>query len=65
MDEEKHTRLTKPVANAYAMSVLMDFEPLVDSTSRIFMEQMDKRFVRTSRECPLDRWLQMYAFDVM
>ncbi|KAK5242129.1 hypothetical protein LTR07_006551 [Exophiala xenobiotica] len=65
MDEEKHTRLTKPVANAYAMSALMDFEPLVDSTSRIFMEQMDKRFVRTSRECPLDRWLQMYAFDVI
>jgi hypothetical protein len=65
MDEEKHTRLARPVANAYAMTAIVDFEPLVDSTSRAFMEQMDKRFVSISRECPLDRWLQMYAFDVM
>jgi hypothetical protein len=65
MDEEKHTLLSKPIANAYAMSTLVDFEPLVDSTSRTFMEQMERRFVKPSKECPLDRWLQMYAFDVM
>ncbi|EXJ87226.1 hypothetical protein A1O3_04185 [Capronia epimyces CBS 606.96] len=65
MDEEKHTRLAKPVAAAYGMSTLVEFEPLVDSTSRTFVEQMEQRFARPTKECPLDRWLQMYAFDVI
>jgi hypothetical protein len=64
-DEEQHTRLTRPVANAYSMSSLVAFEPLVDSTSRAFVNQMIKRFVTPQKLCPLDKWLQMYAFDVM
>jgi len=65
MDEEKHTRLTRPVANAYTMSTLVEFEPLVDSTSRAFVKQMEERFIQQGKTCALDRWLQMYAFDVM
>lgn len=65
MDENKHTTLTRPVASAYAMSTLVEFEPLVDSTSRAFVTQMEERFIKPGKACPLDRWLQMYAFDVM
>jgi hypothetical protein len=65
MDNETHARMLRPVAGAYAMSTLVDFEPLVDSTSKMFMEQMRKRFADQGKECPLAKWLQMYAFDVM
>jgi len=65
MDEERHTRLAKPVANAYAMSTLVEFEPLVNSTSGMFMHQMTERFVKPAAECNLAQWLQMYAFDVV
>ena len=65
MDEEKHALLRRPVAHAYAMSTLVEFEPLVDSTSKTFVREIENRFVNTREECPLAKWLQMYAFDVM
>ena len=65
MDEEKHAALRRPVAHAYAMSTLVEFEPLVDSTSKTFIKEMEDRFVRPGKECPLAKWLQMYAFDNM
>ena len=64
-DNETHGRMLRPVAGAYAMSTLVEFEPLVDSTSRMFMKQMKNRFADQCKECPLDKWVQMYAFDVM
>ncbi|CAK7208760.1 hypothetical protein SCUCBS95973_000211 [Sporothrix curviconia] len=64
MDEAKHTRLTRPVQGAYAMSSLIEFEPLIDSTSRAFVTQMEQRFAKQNKICPLDQWMQMYAFDV-
>jgi hypothetical protein len=65
MDEQQHARLRRPVAHAYAMSTLVEFEPLVDSTSKEFMKIVNERFAKTGEICPLDRWLQMYAFDIM
>jgi len=47
------------------MSTLVEYEPLVDSTSRAFVHQITTRFVQTGQECDLARWLQMYAFDIM
>lgn len=47
------------------MSTLVEFEPLVDSTSKEFMKIVNERFAKTGEICPLDRWLQMYAFDIM
>jgi hypothetical protein len=64
-DNETHGRMLRPVAGAYAMSTLVEFEPLVDSTSKMFMKQMKNRFADQGKECPLDKWVQMYAFDVM
>lgn len=64
-DEEEHARLRRPVAHTYSLSVLLSYEPLVDSTIDVFFKQLEERFVHPQKECPLDRWLQMYAFDVM
>jgi hypothetical protein len=65
MDEDEHARLRRPLAHAYALTTLVDYEPLVDSTTQVFMEHMRERFVRPGKVCDLAKWLQMYAFDVM
>ena len=43
-DEQFHARLRKVVSNAYAMSTLVTFEPLVDTTTIAFLEQLKRRF---------------------
>lgn len=43
----------------------MSFECYVDSTMRVFFEQLDKLFVRSGDVCDLGKWLQMFAFDVI
>ena len=65
LDEERHSKLKRAIANAYAMSTIVEFEPLVDSTSSIFMKKVDERFAQTGTVCKLDEYLQMYAFDIM
>ncbi|KAJ5540493.1 cytochrome P450 [Penicillium frequentans] len=64
-DEDWHSKLRRPVANAYALSTLVEYEPLVDSTTRTFVREVTERFVKTGEECPLSDWLQMYAFDII
>ncbi|TVY91777.1 Cytochrome P450 monooxygenase [Lachnellula willkommii] len=64
-DEEVHSKLRRPVAHTYSLSTLIEYEPLVDSTSMVFMNQMEERFVRTGEDCNLSKWLQMYAFDII
>lgn len=59
-----HRDLRRLVAHTYSLSTLVEYEPLVDSTSQVFMKQMD-RFSETREVCPFGSWLQMYAFDVM
>lgn len=64
-DEDEHARLRRPAANAYSLSTLLAYEPLVDSTITAFFKQLDDKFVRQGQECNMSQWLQMYAFDVM
>ncbi|KAL4802975.1 pisatin demethylase [Aspergillus unguis] len=64
-DEKKHSVLRRAVANAYALGTLIEFEPLVDSTSLCFFKELEERFVDTGKECPLSAWVQMYAFDII
>ena len=64
-DEKLHSLIRRPVSHAYSLSVLLDFEALVDSTTKEFHRQMDNRFCGRDEVCHLDRWLQMYAFDVV
>ena len=64
-DRRIHSLLRKPIAGIYSMSNLVSYEPMIDSTTRFFFEQLDQRFVQTSQVCELDVWLQMFAFDVI
>lgn len=64
-DEDIHRLLKRPIAGIYSMTNLVSFEPYVDSTIRVFFDQLDKRFVQTNEVCNFDVWLQMFAFDVI
>ncbi|KAK5295620.1 hypothetical protein LTR99_009209 [Exophiala xenobiotica] len=67
-DEKFHAKLRRAVNNAYAMSTLVQFEPLVDSTILEFLSQLEKRFADKSGPdgvCDFSKWLQYYAFDVI
>lgn len=50
------------------MTSLVQFEPLVDSTTTVFLEQLTQRYA--DKACDLGvvdfgAWLQYYAFDVI
>lgn len=50
------------------MSTLVAFEPLVDTTTVAFLEQLKQRFSGlpgTQGTCDFGAWLQYYAFDVV
>ncbi len=64
LDETYHSKYKRPIANAYSMSTMVDFEPLIDSTSALFMSRLDE-FVATKEIFNFGQRLQMYAFDVM
>lgn len=44
--------------NAFAMSSLVGYEPLVDSTTDAFIEQTEKRYSSQGKSCNFSRWLQ-------
>jgi len=67
-DSAFHAKLRRAVSNAYAMSTLVQFEPLVDSTTLEFLNQLEKRFANkpgADGVCDFGKWLQYYAFDVI
>ncbi|KFY63720.1 hypothetical protein V496_03747 [Pseudogymnoascus sp. VKM F-4515 (FW-2607)] len=64
-DEDQHHTLRRPIAAIYSMSNVVSFEPYVDSTMSVFIDQLNKRFVEPDLVCNFGTWLQMFAFDVM
>lgn len=67
-DERFHAKLRRAVSNAYAMSTLVQFEPLVDSTTIAFLKQLEERYANREGDagvCDFGEWLQFYAFDVI
>jgi cytochrome P450 len=64
-DEAFHARLRRAVNNAYAMSSLVQFEPLVDSAIREFLAQLRNRFTGSDKMLDFGEWLQYFAFDVI
>lgn len=47
------------------MSSLLQYEPFVDSVTKLFLEKTEQYFVSNKQACDLTRWLQFYAFDVI
>ncbi|KAK1813004.1 hypothetical protein LTR12_012603 [Friedmanniomyces endolithicus] len=64
-DEQQHALLRRPVAGAFALSTLVEFEPLIDSTTAVFLTRLDELFASTGKVCDLGIWLQWFAFDVI
>lgn len=64
-DEQYHARLRKCVKNAFSMSSLIEYEPLVDNTTEIFLNQTEALFSSNNAICDFSKWLQFYAFDVI
>lgn len=67
-DEVFHSKLRRAVSNAYAMTSLVQFEPLVDSTTTEFLKQLKQRYADKADDSGVvdfGRWLQYYAFDVI
>lgn len=64
-DEAFHAKLRRAVSNAYAMSTIVQYEPLVDSTAKAFLSELTRRYADRSETCDFGTWLQYYAFDVI
>ena len=64
-DEDQHKNAKRPIAHAYAMTTLLDYEPFVDSTSRTLVEQLMSQYADSGKICDFGEWLQWYAFDVI
>lgn len=64
-DEVQHAMMKRPIAPAFSLSTLVEFEPLIDSTTAVFLTRLDELFASTGNICDLGKWLQWYAFDVI
>ncbi|KAI9810480.1 MAG: hypothetical protein M1827_006256 [Pycnora praestabilis] len=64
-DENYHAALRRSVNSAFSMSSLVQYEPLVESTTEVFLDQTDKLFASKGKVCDFAEWLQFYAFDVI
>lgn len=64
-DETYHAQLRRSVNSAFSMSALVQYEPLVDETTELFLDQTQALFVSRSAVCDFAQWLQFYAFDVI
>ncbi|KAJ2971293.1 hypothetical protein NUW58_g9457 [Xylaria curta] len=64
-DNSFHAQLRRCVNSAFSMSALVQYEPFVDNTLKLFFEQTERLYVNNAEGCDLPRWLQFYAFDVI
>lgn len=64
-DEQYHATLRRSVNNAFSMTALVQYEPLVDRTTAKFLDQTDALFSSKNAICNFAEWLQYYAFDVI
>src|SRR3569833_4681302 len=47
------------------MSALVQYEPFVDNTTKLFLKRTETLFADNPDGCDFTRWLQFYAFDVI
>lgn len=64
-NEAYHARYRRCVNSAFAMTSMVSYEPLVDSTLDVYLSQTQKLFADTGKSCKFNKWLQYYAFDVI
>ncbi|KAL2755538.1 hypothetical protein ACRALDRAFT_1071201 [Sodiomyces alcalophilus JCM 7366] len=64
-DNGFHSQFRRCVNSAFSMSALVQYEPFVDNTTKLFLDQTRKLFAGKPEGCDFTRWLQFYAFDVI
>ena len=64
-DEQYHSTLKRSVNSYFSMTALVQYEPLVDDTTTVFLEQTDNLYSSKNATCNFAQWLQFYAFDVI
>lgn len=64
-DNDFHSQFRRCVNSAFSMSALVQYEPFVDNTTKLFLEKTKQLFVDNPESCDFTRWLQFYAFDVI
>ncbi len=64
-DQDYHMRLRRTVSNAFSMSSLVQYEPRVNDTVRVFLKQTEELYAKPGNECNFILWLQYFAFDVI
>ncbi|KAM0331407.1 hypothetical protein ACHAQA_003080 [Verticillium albo-atrum] len=64
-DNAFHSQFRRCVNAAFSMSALVQYEPFVDNTTKLFLDQTEKLFAGNPEGCDFTRWLQFYAFDVI
>ncbi|KAK3998283.1 putative cytochrome P450 pisatin demethylase [Cladorrhinum sp. PSN332] len=64
-DNDFHMQFRRCVNSAFAMSALVQYEPFVDNTTKLFLRQTEKLFADDDQTCDFTQWLQFYAFDVI
>ncbi|KAI8963195.1 cytochrome P450 [Daldinia sp. FL1419] len=64
-DNNFHAQFRRCVNSAFAMSALVQYEPFVDNTTKLFLKQTERLFAGNPEGCDFTRWLQFYAFDVI
>ncbi|PSK38150.1 Isotrichodermin C-15 hydroxylase [Elsinoe australis] len=64
-NEDYHAKYRRCVNNAFAMSSLVNYEPLVDSTTAVYIQKTRENFVQGAQRCNFSQWLQFFAFDVI
>src|SRR2546423_6092099 len=64
-NESYHAQYRRCVNSFFAMSSLVSYEPLVNSTTEHFLDQTQKLYVDANKTCSFSRWLQFFAFDVI
>ncbi|KAF5526275.1 Cytochrome P450 monooxygenase andK [Colletotrichum aenigma] len=64
-DNNFHSQFRRCVNSAFSMSALVQYEPFVDNTTKLFLSQTEKLFAGNPEGCDFTTWLQFYAFDVI
>ncbi|SPQ23280.1 5856bdeb-a5c9-4d37-ae5b-558ab71ed232 [Thermothielavioides terrestris] len=64
-DNDFHMQFRRCVNSAFAMSALVQYEPFVDNTTKLFLKQTERLYIDQPNPCDFTRWLQFYAFDVI
>ncbi|KAI2621967.1 cytochrome P450 [Hypomontagnella submonticulosa] len=64
-DNNFHAQFRRCVNSAFAMSALVQYEPFVDNTTKLFLKQTERLFAGNPDGCDFTQWLQFYAFDVI